>query len=293
MIIAPGITFRPLDSKLTVFDLASAGAVGFREWAVLEPVSFSCTCEIESARAFATAPGYDTLNRAWLASSLLVLRGFTRHVGLACSAYSWSEIAGCQQRSSVSRRSNLGKGEASGRCDKPEGELGPFKGGLLDFHISLLVNSESRIDAPTEDDAAWIQLHFATFDKLAAESERFRFALTAAVDWRYSKDLRTAVARLWAGIESLLVVNSELVYRISLISSALLAPRGEPRRDRFKSVKRLYGLRSKAVHGEAMPEVSLVEAMNESCRLLRDLLLISIEKGRVLGPEDFDKAIFD
>jgi hypothetical protein len=39
--LAPGLTLVPLDSSLSVFDLAAAGAVGFREWAMLEPASWS------------------------------------------------------------------------------------------------------------------------------------------------------------------------------------------------------------------------------------------------------------
>jgi len=48
--LAPGLTLVPLDSPLSVFDLAAAGAVGFREWAMLEPVAHLCTCEIETHR---------------------------------------------------------------------------------------------------------------------------------------------------------------------------------------------------------------------------------------------------
>src|SRR5690348_6296503 len=74
--IASGLTLKALDSPLSVFDLAAAGAVGFREWAVLEPLAAACTAEIESAADAAILPGYDTLNRAWLVSALLKLRGF-------------------------------------------------------------------------------------------------------------------------------------------------------------------------------------------------------------------------
>ncbi len=73
--LAPGLTLVPVDWPLSVFDLAAAGVVGFREWAMLEPVSSLCTCEIETAKDSDVVPGYDTLNRAWLASALLVLRG--------------------------------------------------------------------------------------------------------------------------------------------------------------------------------------------------------------------------
>jgi hypothetical protein len=46
---------------LSVFDLAAAGAVGFREWAMLEPLAAACTSGIESAADAATLPGYDAL----------------------------------------------------------------------------------------------------------------------------------------------------------------------------------------------------------------------------------------
>jgi hypothetical protein len=105
--LAPGLSLIPLQSPLSVFDLAAAGAAGFREWAVLEPVSQICACEIETAKDSDIIPGYDTLNRAWLASALLVLRGFSRHLAIACSAYSWNKIAGHQERTSHIFREQL------------------------------------------------------------------------------------------------------------------------------------------------------------------------------------------
>src|SRR5262245_43619859 len=78
--LAPGVSLRPLENPISVFDLAAVGAVGFQGWAVLEPVAPTCRSEIESAKDAAILPGYDTLNRAWLASTLLVLRGFTQHL---------------------------------------------------------------------------------------------------------------------------------------------------------------------------------------------------------------------
>ena len=105
--LGPGLSLIPLQSPLSVFDLAAAGAVGFREWAVLEPVSQICMCEIESAKNSDVVPGYDTLNRAWLVSALLVLRGFGGHLGVACSSYSWNKIAGHQKRTSHIFREQL------------------------------------------------------------------------------------------------------------------------------------------------------------------------------------------
>lgn len=290
--LGPGLALVPLEELLSVFDLAAAGAAGFREWAVLEPVSRACTCEIETARDSDVAPGYDTLNRAWLASALLVLRGFTRHLGVACSAYSWGLVAGHQKRTTNVFGEQLRAEGVDAAINKPKCALPSFKGGLLDFHARFLIDKEARTDSVSGEDATWISKHFGTFNTLASESEAFRLALEAAIDWRYTKEPRVAIGRIWSGIEAVFGITSELVYRISGLCTSLLEERGEPRKVRFHAVKKLYGLRSKAVHGEPLPQEQLVWSMNESYRLLRELLLLTIERGHVLGTADFDDALF-
>jgi len=287
--LGPGILLRPLEQPLTVLDLAAAGAVGFRGWAVLEPVASKCFSEIESSNGVAIGPGYNTLNRAWLASVLMMLRGFTRHICVACSSYSWNLVAGHQKQASLAFQKYQG-GEAQGQDS--ERTLATFSGNLLDFHLSLLINKDARNDEVTTEDAIWINDHFEIFNELAANSQPFRFALEAVIDWRYSKDPRSAVARLWSGIEAIFGITSELVYRISLLSASLLAERGEPRKAKFEEVKKLYGLRSKVVRGEKLPDDKIALALDDSYRLLADLLLLSINKGRALGQEDFDRAVF-
>lgn len=292
LMLAPGLILAPLESPLSVFDLAAAGAAGFREWTMLEAFSRLCTCEIETSESLADSPGYDTLNRAWLASALLVLRGFNRHIGIACSSYSWNLIAGYQKRSAEAFQEQFVEERIDTAIYRPNRQLPPFNGKILDFHASILVDSDARTDSVSHDDAAWSTKHFETFNRLASESETFRLALEAAIDWRFAKEPRQAVGRLWSGIEALFGVNSELVYRISTLSASLLEERGKPRKERFKAVKKLYSLRSKAVHGEALPQEQLVSAMNESNSLLRELLLLTIERGHVLRTEDFEDALF-
>lgn len=290
--LAPGVSLRPMQQALSVFDLAAAGAVGFRHWAVLEPVAPACTVELESAKDGAGSPGYDTLNRAWLASALLVLRGYTRHVCVACSAYPWDTIAGHQLRTAgIFREQLLAEGPAAA-VHNSRRELPSFRGNLLDFHLTLLSNRDARNEPVTSDDAAWISKHFDVFNSLAAQSQSFRLALEAAIDWRYAKEARSAVARLWSGIEAIFGITSELVYRISLLSACLLTDRGDARKQKFDEIKKLYGLRSKVVHGEQLPEDRVSSALNDSYHLLSDLLLLTINRGHVLGQADFDSAVF-
>ncbi|TWU21742.1 hypothetical protein Pla52o_39290 [Novipirellula galeiformis] len=292
MTLAPGITLQPIADKLSIFDLAAAGSVGFGSWTVLEPIAAFCNCEIESAKDSDLTPGYDTLNRAWLASSLMVLRGFSRHFPVACSAYSWNEIAGHQKRTSSIFQKQIIEDGPEEAVNNSKRALPRFHGNLLDYHLHLVVDRGSRVASFAEEDAQWIRDRFESFNRLASESESFRFALESCIDWRYAKDPRSAVARLWSGIEAVLGISSELVYRISLLSASLLTPRGEDRKQKFHEVKKLYGLRSKAVHGEKLTDEKLGQAVDHSFLLLVDLLLLSIERGHALSGDDFDEAVF-
>ncbi len=278
--LAPGLAIRRLPCRINLLDLAEAGKVGFTAWAALQPFSQYLFAEIESAKDADISPGYDTLNRAWLVTSLLVLRGFTPLRNIACSGYSWANIAGSNKRLSASKS----------LTDRPQ--LPPFTGSLLDFHLQSIIDLKPRVEEVTPEDAAWIQQHFDSFNRLASESEKFRFALEAAVDWRFAKEPRSAVARIWSGIEALCDINTELVYRLSLISASLLAPRGPERKAKFDAVKKLYGFRSKVVHGEQLEQDKIFEVVSDSFHLLKDLLMVSINKGRTLTKDDFDDAIF-
>ena len=291
-VLAPGLGLRPLESPPSVFDLAAAGAVGFRGWAALEQFASACTAEIESAKDASITPGYDTLNRAWLATGLMVLRGFTKLWGVACSGYSWNLIAGHQASHSEHFKKQAQEEGIDKAVFQPKHSLAPFHGNLLDYHLTCFIDAGCRHDAPNEADAEWIRTHFDTFNRLASENEAFRFALEAAIDWRFAKEPRSAVARLWGGIEALFGINSELVYRISLYSACLLAERGEARKRKFVEVTRLYGLRSKVVHGEKLAQEKISQAMSDSFHLLRGLLLVAVERGKPTTPADVDDAIF-
>ena len=82
------------------------------------------------------------------------------------------------------------------------------------------------------------------------------------------------------------------MYRISVITASLLTSRGRARKAKYEAIKKLYGMRSKAIHGESMPDDILIRAMNDSYQVLRELLLLAVAKGRPLSMEDFDEAVF-
>ena len=289
--LGAGVSIRRLDSNLSVFDLAAAGAVGFREWAMLEPFAMNCVCEIETAQDAAIKPGYDSLNRAWLASALLKLKGYNAHLPLACSSYSWNVIAGHQERTKWIFEEELKEKGVASAINSPRRDLPSFKGQLLELHTKFLVPDNAKTTLVKED-AYWIRNNYETFNSLAAESESFRFALAATENWQYSSNPRIAIAQLWSGIEAVFDISSELSYRISLLIASMLEPRGVARQARFAQVRKLYGVRSKAVHGEELSDVKLTRAMLESFDILSKLLLLNVEKGHPFTQEDFEEAIF-
>jgi hypothetical protein len=289
--LAPGLTLLPISGQLTFFDLAAAGGSGFHEWALLGPLCANLNCEIETAKDSDIIPGYDNLNRAWLSTAMLVLRGFSRTLGIAASAYSWNVIAGHQKRTADIFKTQLAREGVEAAVYKSDRQLPKFHGQLLDFHTKILTDRGARDGLVTAEDACWISDNFSRFNTLASESKVFELALQAAIDWRYSSDPRIAVSRLWAGIEALIGINSELVYRLSNICASLLADRGPDRVKKFRAVKKLYSLRSKAVHGEQLDPEQLTIAMDDSFRLLRDLLVLVTAKGKVWTSEELEAIV--
>jgi hypothetical protein len=76
------------------------------------------------------------------------------------------------------------------------------------------------------------------------------------------------------------------------MAASILHPRGPQRRECFHRVKKLYGVRSKAVHGDDISEERLTEGLDGSFCLLRDLLLAFIIRGSAYTDEDYEHAIF-
>ena len=115
--------------------------------------------------------------------------------------------------------------------------------------------------------------------------ERFLTAANALWSYRISPRPSTQLAVLWAGIETILGVKSELNFRISLLASKLLGTGAEGQR----TIKKMYSARSKAVH-EARPvdDKEVVQA----AALLHKLILKCVElrhvpnEAEVLYPHD-------
>ena len=86
------------------------------------------------------------------------------------------------------------------------------------------------------------------------------------------------MALIWSGIEGLFQIDFELSFRLSIYIAKYLSPRSRARQKAiFEEVKKLYGIRSKAVHGGKLKEPN--DAVKNSLEMLRRLVVKSAERG--------------
>ncbi len=250
---------------MSVFELAGLGVKGFNQWSLIEPFCYlKNNFEIVSSENENTF-GYDILNRAWLLNTLLVLRKKTMINSIASLNQSWNNLK----------------------------ELHDVQANLCDYHINIIkINSLNQHNIE-DADINWLKEYFEIANILAYNHEKFRYSLEVLNSWRYCIDLKSAIAIIWAAIESIVDVSSEITYRISLSISSLLYSRGKKRIDKFKEIKKLYSLRSKVVHGSNIKDIDIENALIGSFDLLSELVNYMIENNKMLTEQDFESAIFE
>jgi len=261
--ILPYLKLRKVE-KLSVFELAGLGAKGFQQWSLIEPFCYlKNNFEIISSENNATS-GYDILNRAWLLNTLLVLRKKTSINSIALLNQSWNTLK----------------------------EVGEVQANLCDYHVKMLKITDLNELKIEEKDISWIKENYETANMLANKHEKFRYSLEVINSWRYCIDIKSAIAIIWAAIESIVDVSSEITYRLSLSISSLLYQRGDDRIKKFQEIKKLYGLRSKVIHGNNLKENEMEHALINSFNLLSELVIYMIENNRMVNVSDFESAIF-
>jgi hypothetical protein len=267
-----------------VFDAMAAAACGFGAAGALADMMGAATAEIETAADNSLPTRFDAINRAWLACSLMIVAGHSSAFCPAALSRTWCDL----------RRSGVGSWDspAAPHEVRLRTDLN-VNGAILDLHYRMLVAQTGPDANDLQATASKVAGWFDTADRLCAESAQFYFALQAANDWRFSPDYRAGLSRLWAGIESILGISTEISYRASLACAALLAPAGADRLSLYKSVRGLYNRRSKAVHGDKISAEHLVEAASESSGLLTRLLSLCLDLGKVPSPEDQERALLD
>lgn len=143
-----------------------------------------------------------------------------------------------------------------------------------DFHVTNYHFKGLNCGKPTKITSAkhrWIDQHYGSARDLL-DQHQFSDAVHCLSSYRWHTMPRAQLALLWSGIEGLFGVDYELSFRLSLYTAKFLAPRSRSRQKAlFNSIKKLYSVRSKAVHGGKLKEP--MPAVDESIKLLRKLVL--------------------
>lgn len=141
-----------------------------------------------------------------------------------------------------------------------------FKG-LNSGQIRCLKSSENQ----------WLKNHYRSAWQLMAE-DKYQNAIHCLASYRWHSMPRAKLALIWSGIEGLFQIDYELSFRLSLYIAKYLAPRNHAKQKAiFDEVKKLYGMRSKAVHGGNLN--SLSDSVKLSVGILRKLVVKSAEQG--------------
>lgn len=149
---------------------------------------------------------------------------------------------------------------------------------VVHYHLQSLGSLEER--ALSEQESDWLESHFQTARNLLCDSN-FTNAVHSMASFRWHPHPRAKLAILWSGIEGLFGIESELSFRVSLYCARFLSQADEEeRKSIFSSVRRLYKLRSSAVHGQDLG-TNTDSGVNESATLLQTLIKRCIEKNQV------------
>ncbi len=117
----------------------------------------------------------------------------------------------------------------------------------------------------------WISDYYGNAKGLM-EDERYQNAVHCLASYRWHSLPRAQLALFWSGIEGLFGVNYELSFRLSLYIARFLSPRkSKKQKDIFELTKKLYNIRSKAIHGGGIK--CPTESVTDTMGILRNLVL--------------------
>jgi hypothetical protein len=103
----------------------------------------------------------------------------------------------------------------------------------------------------SKENFEWVEANLVKFAELL-EVPKFRLAVESLTTHNFQHSERMMAATLWSGIEALFEIQSELRFRLAAVIASILEERGNPRKDLYRRIKKLYDTRSKAVHGSPL-----------------------------------------
>lgn len=141
------------------------------------------------------------------------------------------------------------------------------------------------------EDLEWVFENITRFASLL-KNPKFRLAVEALSTYHFQSSKRLMVAHLWSGIEALFEIQSELRFRLATIIASILEPRGDKRVDLYRKTKKLYDVRSKAVHGSVIDNSKLLTHIQDTRQLLSLIICKFTELNHVPNEEELESYIF-
>ncbi|HET6203334.1 MAG TPA: hypothetical protein VFI25_11090 [Planctomycetota bacterium] len=139
-------------------------------------------------------------------------------------------------------------------------------------------------------DLDWVNENLPAFGNLL-KVPRFRLAVECFTTHAHEASLRMTTASLWTGVEALFGINAEVRFRSAALVGAFLETRGRERVARYRAVKALYDLRSKAVHGGTLEDQALEQHIRDVRGVLSSLLRKIIESKHLPTDDEWDDVL--
>jgi hypothetical protein len=140
-------------------------------------------------------------------------------------------------------------------------------------------------------DLDWVGANVLKFARLL-ETPCFRLAVESLTTHQHQSSERMMAATLWAGIEALFNIQSELGFRLSTYIAVVIEPSGPSRRAAYHDIKKLYATRSKAVHGAKLSSEQIRTHVLAVRSILSRILCKFIEEDQIFSQERIEKKIF-
>jgi hypothetical protein len=162
------------------------------------------------------------------------------------------------------------------QSDKPPQEIHKARHfGILNYQFGGL--NTFLIQALKEKDLKFLENYYSKAYSLL-DNDRYQLAIHSLWSYRWHSMPRAQLAILWGGIEGLFNIDYELRFRLSqYISRYLYKTRCEGQIELYESVKKLYDIRSRAVHGGKLKNEG--QALRDTVKLLNLLVLKIAEEG--------------
>jgi Apea-like HEPN len=162
------------------------------------------------------------------------------------------------------------------QCDTPASEFGPQSHlEVTNYHLRGLSRDDPH--KITEEEADWLARNMS-YARSLLDQPSFQTSVHRLASFRWHSLPRVRLAILWAGIEGLFGVDSEITFRLSLYIARYLFPDDAAKRlETFNTIKRLYKQRSAAVHGSRI-KGDVAISVAKSATILQRLVRQCVEK---------------